>query len=303
MQDVLDKPRRGDVPPAAPAAPTATAPRRRNTRARWELTARIIALSLFCLLLLFPFVWLVSQSLKDTNQYFAVPFEWIPSPFRWENFTDVIFKYEFLHYIGNSLWLAGYAVVVNILASSFVAYGFSRFRFPGRNALFMVVLATMMLPGQVMTISLYRFYREIGWIDTFYPLLIPKLFGAAFEIFLFRQFFMSLPREIDEAARIDGCGTLRTWWHIILPQSKPVIIVVAVFTFLGSWRELFGPLIYLTGEENRTLPLGLLYFTSPFGSSLPMLMAAIVISLIPPVVLYALGQKYIDKGVAIAEIK
>jgi ABC-type glycerol-3-phosphate transport system permease component len=246
---------------------------------------------------------LLSQSLKDTNQYFAVPFQWIPSPVRWENFADVIVRYKFLHYIWNSLWLAGYAVIVNIFASSFVAYGFSRFRFPGRNALFMLVLATMMLPGQVMMISLYRFYRDLGWIDTFWPLLIPKLFGAAFEIFLFRQFFLTLPREIDEAARIDGCGTLRTWWHVILPQSKPVIIVVAIFTFLGSWRELFGPLIYLTGDENRTLPLGLLYFTSPFGSSLSTLMAAIVISLIPPIILYVLGQRYIDKGVAIAEIK
>lgn len=270
---------------------------------RWGLTARFTALTGFSLLLLFPFVWLVSQSLKDTNQYFAVPFEWLPGPWRWTNFTDVIFKYHFLHYIWNSLWLAGYSVVVNILSSSFVAYGFSRFRFPGRNLLFLVVLATMMLPGQVMMISLYRFYRDIGWVDTFYPLLIPKLFGSAFEIFLFRQFFLNLPREIDEAARLDGCGSLRTWWHIILPQSKPVIVVVAVFTFLGSWRDLFGPLIYLTGDENRTLPLGLLYFTSPFGSSLPLLMAAIVISLIPPIVLYVMGQKYIDSGVAIAEIK
>jgi len=272
-------------------------------RKRWDLTLRFVALTMFSMLLLFPFLWLLSQSLKDTNQYFAIPFQWIPSPFRWSNFSDVIGKYHFLHYIWNSLWLAAYAVVVNIFASSFVAYGFSRFRFPGRNALFVLVLATMMLPGQVMMISLYRFYREIGWIDSFYPLLIPKLFGAAFEIFLFRQFFLNLPREIDEAARIDGCGTLRTYWHVILPQSKPVIVVVAIFTFLGSWRELFGPLIYLTGDENRTLPLGLLYFTSPFGSSLATLMAAIVISLIPPIILYVLGQRYIDKGVAIAEIK
>lgn len=274
-----------------------------HTRKRWDLTLRFTLLTLFSMLLLFPFLWLLSQSLKDTNQYFAIPFQWIPSPMRWENFADVIVRYKFLRYIWNSLWLAAYAVIVNIFASSFVAYGFSRFRFPGRNALFLLVLATMMLPGQVMMISLYRFYRDIGWIDTFWPLLIPKLFGAAFEIFLFRQFFLNLPREIDEAARIDGCGTLRTYWHVILPQSKPVIIVVAIFTFLGSWRELFGPLIYLTGDENRTLPLGLLYFTSPFGSSLATLMAAIVISLIPPIILYVLGQRYIDKGVAIAEIK
>jgi multiple sugar transport system permease protein len=267
------------------------------------LVLRYTLLTLFSLFLLFPFAWLLSQSLKDTNQYFAVPFQWLPSPVRWSNFADVIFRYKFLHYIGNSLWLAAYAVFVNIFSSSFVAYGFSRFRFRGRGVLFMIVLATMMLPGQIMTIALYRFYREIGWIDTFYPLLIPKLFGSAFEIFLFRQFFLNLPREIDEAARLDGCGSLRTWWHVILPQSKPVIIVVAVFTFLGSWRELFGPLIYLTGDENRTLPLGMLYFTSPFGSSPALLMAAVVISLVPPVILYVLGQRYIDKGVAIAEIK
>lgn len=274
-----------------------------HTRRRRDLSLRYLLLTLFSLLLLFPFAWLLSQSLKDTNQYFALPFQWLPKPFRWQNYTDVVVQYNFLHYIFNSLWLAGYSVFVNIFASSFVAYGFARFRFRGRNIWFVIVLATMMLPGQIMMISLYRFYREIGWIDTFYPLLIPKLFGAAFEIFLFRQFFLSLPREIDEAACLDGCGTLRTWWHIILPQSKPVIIVVAVFTFLGSWRDLFGPLIYLTGDENRTLPLGLLYFTSPYASSLPLLMAAIVISLIPPIILYLIGQRHIDKGIAIADIK
>ncbi len=301
MQNVLDAPGRVERP--APPARTRVARRRPHRRPHWDLVATYLVLGLFSVVLLLPFAWLLSQSLKDNNQYFAIPFQWIPRPFRWSNYLDVIFQYRFLRYIWNSLWLATYAVVVNIFASSFVAYGFARFRFPGRNALFLLVLATMMLPTQVTMIALYRFYRGLGWIDTFYPLLIPKLFGGAFEIFLFRQFFLGLPRQIDEAARIDGCGTLRVYWHVILPQSKPVIIVVGIFTFLYSWRDLFGPLIYLSGEQNRTVPLGLLYFNSPFGSYFPLLMAAIVLSLIPPIALYAIGQRYLDSGVAIAEIK
>lgn len=260
-------------------------------------------LVILSLIILFPFLWLITSSLKSEFQYYAIPIQWIPRPVLWSNYVDVFTQYNFFHYIFNSIWLAAYSVVAVTFVSALVAYGFARFRFPGRTALFIVLLATMMIPSQVLIISLYNIFGSLGWIDTFLPLLVPKLFGDAFSIFLFRQFFMGLPRELDEAARIDGCGSFRIFWNIILPQAKPVLIVVAVFSFLGSWSNAWDPLIYLSSDSNRTVPLGLLAFTNPYKSVDPQLMAATLIALVVPVVLYALGQRYIDSGVAIAEAK
>jgi ABC-type glycerol-3-phosphate transport system permease component len=194
-------------------------------------------------------------------------------------------------------------MVATTLSSAIVAYGFARFRFPGRTPLFIVVLATMMIPAQMYTIPLYIIFRDLGWIDTFLPIMVPQLFGSAFSIFLFRQFFMGLPSELDEAARVDGCSSFRIFWNIILPQSRPVIIVVAIFAFLNSWQDTLGPLIYLSSDANRTVPLGLLAFSNPYKPVDPQLMAATLVALVVPVVLYALGQRYIDSGVAIAEVK
>ena len=262
--------------------------------------AILIVLSL---IILFPFLWLVTSSLKSEFQYFAIPIQWIPNPPLWSNYVEVFTQYHFTHYVVNSLWLAAYGVIAATFSSALVAYGFARFRFPGRTVLFILVLATMMLPNQVMTIALYTVFKSLGWIDTFLPLMVPKLFGDAFSIFLFRQFFMGLPREIDEAARIDGCGSFRIFWNMVLPQSKPVVIVVAIFLFLGSWRDAWAPLIYLSSDINRTIPLGLLFFQNPFKSVDPQLMAATLVALVVPVVLYAIGQRYIDSGVSIADLK
>jgi ABC-type glycerol-3-phosphate transport system permease component len=230
--------------------------------------------------------------------------QWIPSPVVWSNYTSVIFEYSLYRYIGNSLWLAAFSVLTNVFVSSLVAYGFARFRFRGREFLFIILLATMMLPSQVSTISLYRIFRDLNWIGTYLPILVPRLFGSAFDIFLFRQYFLNLPREIDEAAKLDGCGTWRIYWNIILPQSQPILIVVSITTFLYSWRDLWGPLIYLSDERTRTLPLGLLLFTIPGkGTQFPLLMAAAVIALLPPIVLYVLGQRHFDKGIVVADVR
>ncbi|GCE50124.1 multiple sugar transport system permease protein/sn-glycerol 3-phosphate transport system permease protein [Thermosporothrix hazakensis] len=265
------------------------------------LTYIILVVVAFCILL--PFIWLLSASLKNQTQYYAVPIQWIPQPFVWSNYVEAFTRYNFGRYVLNSVLLAIYAMVVNTLSSSLVAFGFARFRFPGRTLWFILMLSTLMLPSQVLTIPLYVIFRNLKWIDTFWPIIVPQLFGSAFNIFLFRQFFMELPKELDEAARIDGCSNLRIWWNIILPQSKPVIIVVAIFSFLASWRDAWNPLIYLSSQNNRTIPLGLLYFTDGYTSVYPQMMAATVIALAVPVLLYAIGQRYIDSGVAIAEIK
>lgn len=263
-----------------------------------------LILGAFSFILVMPFIWMISSSLKTEQAYFEIPTRWIPDPVMLSNYSRVLSEYEFPRYIANSLWLAIFAVVTNVLVSSFVAYGFARFRFRGREWLFLIVLATMMLPNQIFTISLFKVFRNLDWIGTFLPILVPRLFGSAFDIFLFRQFFLGLPREIDEAAKLDGCGAFRIYWRMILPQSTPVIIVVAITTFLWSWRDLWGPLIFLSDESTRTLPLGILLFNVPGkGVIFPLLMAAAVIALIPPIVLYIFGQRYFDQGIVVAEVR
>lgn len=280
-----------------------------NRRRRGLMLQRIsrwwvyVVLVIMALIILFPFAWLLTSSLKNEFQFFAIPIQWIPNPPRWSNYVEVFTQYDFGQYIFNSLWLAAYATVVPTVVSATVAYGFARFRFPGRNVLLILVLSTMMLPTQILTVSLYRYFRELGWVGTFLPILVPQLFGSAFSIFLFRQFFIGLPREIDEAARLDGCSSFGILWRIVIPQSKPVVIVVAIFSFLGSWQDAWNPLIYLNNSNERTIPLGLLYFQNPLNPVDTQLMAATVIALVVPVILYALGQRYIDSGVAIAEVR
>ena len=254
-------------------------------------------------LILLPFIWLISSSLKTQAQYYAVPIQWIPNPVMWSNFAHIFSDYGFARYIVNSLVLAGVTVFIETMSSAFIAYGFARFHFKGRNLIFLIVLSTMMVPTQVTQIPLYTVFRNLGWINTFYPLIVPKLFGSALYIFILRQFFLTLPRELDEAARLDGCGSLRVFWHIILPQARPAVIVVAIFSFLASWRDTWGPLIYLSSDSTRTLPIGLLFFTTPYGQNFPLLMAATAVALSIPVLLYALGQRYIDSGVAIIDLK
>jgi multiple sugar transport system permease protein len=265
------------------------------------LTYAILIVAGFIILV--PFFWLASASLKNGPQYFSVPIQWLAQPIHWENYTTIFTRYNFAHYVLNSTGLATYSVVAEVISSSLIAFGFARFRFPGRSYLFIIVLATMMLPAQVLTISLYDIYRKLGWIDTFLPLMVPKLFGSAFEIFLFRQFFLTLPRDLDDAARIDGCGSLGVYWHVILPQARPALIVAAIFSFLGSWSDVWGPVIYLSSNENRTIPVALFFFIDPNATNYPLLMAATMIALSVPVLLYAIGQRYIDSGIAIVEVK
>ncbi|HEY3992219.1 MAG TPA: carbohydrate ABC transporter permease [Ktedonobacteraceae bacterium] len=270
---------------------------------RFSKILTYVLLILWAFVILMPFFWLIGASLKTIGQYFASPIQWIPNPFVWHNYVEVFTTYNFATYVGNSLFLAVYATVVNTIISALIAYGFARFRFPGRTPLFMLMLSTLMLPPQALTIPLYIVFRNLGWIDTFLPILVPQLFGSAYSIFLYRQFFMGLPRELDEAARVDGCGHLGIWWHVILPQSRPVLIVVAIFTFLYSWQDAWNPLIYLNSDSTRTVPLGLLYFSNGYTTVYPQQMAATVVALIVPVILYVIGQRYIDSGVAIAEVK
>jgi len=217
----------------------------------------------------------------------------------WEAFT----RLPFLTFFRNSFLICGLGVIGQLLSSSLVAYGFARIRFRGRNAWFVILLATMMIPAQVTMIPMFIGFKTIGWVDSFLPLVVPQFFAGAFNVFLLRQFFLTIPRELDEAAEIDGCSKFGIWWRIILPLSKPALIVVSLFTFVWLWKDLLGPLIYIDSIENRTVALGLEYFRNPHEVNGHLMMAASVTSLVPVAALFFLVQKYIVGGLALTGLK
>jgi multiple sugar transport system permease protein len=215
--------------------------------------------------------------------------------------------FPFGRYLFNTTVITVSVVLLTVLSSSLVAYGFSRMRFRGRDTLFAVCLATMMLPGQVTMIPLYAAFARLGWIDTWYPLIVPALFGSPFYIFLFRQFFLTIPREYDEAALLDGAGRFRIYWSIILPLARPALATVALFCFIGSWNDFFNPLIYINSPANATLTLGLhMLKTQIVGTGSVqwhILMAASLLVMVPNVVVFFLAQKHFIKGLQMGGLR
>lgn len=267
--------------------------------------ANYLNLIFWAVLLVVPYVWLLGSSFKDMRQFYAIPLIWFPWPVHWENYRIAMIGGALLRYIFNSAWLAALSTILTLFTSSMVAYGFSRFKFPGRDVLMMFVIASMMLPSQATWMPVYMFFRRLGLIGTFYPLIIPYFFGSAFAIFLLRQFFINLPASLDEAATIDGCGSFGIFWRIILPQAKPVLVTVALNAFLGSWGgSLFAQLIYLNNPDLYTLPIGLLFFVTPTDfTRITAQLAAVVIALLPTLAFFLLSQRQLDRGVIIATVK
>ncbi|MFA5292735.1 MAG: carbohydrate ABC transporter permease [Phycisphaerae bacterium] len=231
---------------------------------------------------------------------------------RWANYKETMKGPEatfgekstgFAVFMRNSLFISIFAVIGQIFSSSFVAYGFSRIEFKGREFLFVLVLATMMIPMQVTLIPLFAIYKSLGWIDTFLPLIVPHFTAGAFNVFLMRQYMLTLPKELDESAEIDGCGAIRRYFYIILPNSIPVLIVVAIFTFVYTWQDVLGPLIYLDNPAYRTVTLGLEYFRSPYIDNRHLLMTGAVLAMLPVAILFIFLQKYIMSGIATTGIK
>lgn len=261
----------------------------------------------FSALFLLPIVWMISSSLSDLSSMFAERFRWIPESLHWENYARAVTMLPFGRYLWNTLIITVPVMIATALSSSLVAYGFSRFTFKGREILFALCLSTMMLPGQVTMIPLYMMYAKIGWVDTYLPLIVPSFFGAPFYIFLLRQFFLSIPREMDEAARIDGANALRIYWSIILPQAKPALTTVLIFTFIGAWNDFFGPLIYINSPELATLTLGLNMMKSQIlGSGTVewnVLMAASLLVMLPNVFIFFFAQKQFVKGMSVGAIR
>jgi len=274
-------------------------------------TAIYALLLMLCALVLVPFAWMVTGSLKSATQIREDPVALLPKPelkpqdWAWRNYRDA-WSYErrlrlgMGQYFLNSLFIATTAVLAQLISSSLVAYGFARVRFRGREVWFLLLLATMMIPGEVTMIPMFIIFRKIGWTNSFLPLVVPQFFGSAFNIFLLRQFFMTIPRELDEAAMLDGCSRLGVYWRIILPLSAPALIVTGIFTFLWNWKDLLGPLIYLDSLQNRTVALGLSYLLTPTQDKPGLIFAAAVMALVPVVILFFIGQRYITRGITLS---
>lgn len=255
-----------------------------------------------------PFLWAIGSSLKPITEIFKFPPTMWPIEPRWENYADVFRIAPFMRFIYNTIYITLFAMLGQILSASAVAYGFSRFRFPGRDPLFFIVLSTMMLPWQVTIVPTFLLFRFLGWINTYFPLILPFFFGGgAFYIFLLRQFFMTIPKDLDEAAKIDGASSVRIFWNILLPLAKPALATVAIFSFIEHWNEFIAPLIFLNSTDKFTVSIGLRHFTSSaFESDEPreaILMAASLITALPVLILFFAAQKYFVQGIVTTGLK
>ncbi len=259
-----------------------------------------------------PFVWLIVTSFKGPQEIFAVPMIWIPAalkqaPIQWrEVFQNFISAHEFIPFwtwIRNTLHVTALSVVCSVLSCSFVAYGFSRIRWRGRDTVFIMVLATMMLPAQVTMIPAFLIFNKLGWYNTLRPLWVPSIFGAAFSIFLLRQFMMTIPMELEDAAKIDGCGHFRIYSTIILPLMKPALAVVAIQTFQGAWNNFLGPYIYINSKEKMTIALGLQWFKSEHLAMYGEMMATSFVMTLPILIIFFFCQRYMIQGISLTGIK
>ena len=267
----------------------------------------LIAL-LLAVLFLFPFFWTVMSSLKTVQEISKFPPVWIPEVLQWSNYARTLTIVPFALWTYNSFFVVTLSTLGTVLSASLVAYSFARFRYRGRDTIFMITLGTMMLPAQVTLIPQFILFHKLGWINTLYPLWLPAWFGGgAFAIFLLRQFILSLPKDLDEAALIDGASFFRIFWQILLPLCKAVVATIAVISFIGSWNDFVNPLIYLQLPEKFTLAVGLNYFKNqPEMGGEPtqhLLMAASVMVIIPVILLFFANQRYFVQGIVLSGIK
>jgi len=254
-------------------------------------------------IIMVPLWWMLTTSVKRPAEIFAFPPTLIPKVFRWQNYPEVFSKAPFGLWFLNTVYVVFMDLLGTLISASMVGFSFARLRWRGRNVLFLITLATMMLPGTVTMIPRYLIFKELHWLDSFRPLWVPSFFGYAFFIFLMRQFYTTLPFDLDDAARIDGCNILGIWLRIALPLTKPALAACAIFTFNSTWNDFMGPLIYLSSPQKLTLALGLLYFRGPHVTDWHYLMASSTIAMVPVIVLYFFAQKYFIQGVVFTGVK
>jgi multiple sugar transport system permease protein len=279
--------------------------RQLSTRLLVPIGLHLIAVVL-AIILMMPFFWALSGSLKQMTEVRQIPPIWWPPNPQWVNYADVWRTRLFPNWVFNSIFLTVVATTGTVVSSSLAGYAFARFRFRGKNLLFTITLATLMLPTYVLLIPNYILFWQLGWLNTYLPLTVPFWFGSAFFIFLFRQFFMTIPIELDEAARIDGANYPRIFWSIMLPLSGPVFATAAIIEGINQWNSFLRPLIVLNQPENYPLSVGLRYFVVNPGDNLPkdhLLMAAAIIMTVPVIVLFFIGQRAFVRGVVMSGIK
>jgi multiple sugar transport system permease protein len=275
-----------------------------------------LVLILGAVAMLLPFVWMISTSLKPAEQLFTVPPTWVPHPLLWDNYSKAMGAGNFGRYAVNSLLLGVANLATNVLLSALAGYAFARLRFPGRNLLFLLVLATLMVPYQVTIIPLFVIIRHvplfggndllgqggIGWINSYWGLVVPGAVGA-FGIFMLRQFFQTLPNELEDAARIDGAGEFRIFWQIMLPLAMPAVATLAIFSFQAGWNAFLWPLLITTTDDMRTIQLGLTVFVQQYSTQWDQLMAASVVATMPVIVVFGLGQRLLVRSIAFTGLK
>jgi multiple sugar transport system permease protein len=252
--------------------------------------------------ILVPFLWMVSASLKRNNEVFTIPVQWIPKSFQWHNFSDIWSQIPLGTYLKNTLFLSTVITLLQVLTGSFAAYGFAKVRFRGRDTLFVAYLATIALPWQAYMIPQYIMMQKAGLTDTYWSLILLQAFGA-FGVFLMRQYYLTIPDELCEAARVDGLSEYGIWARIILPLSKPALASLALLTFVNTWNDYMGPFIYLTSNDHWTIQLGLQSFIGQFDSDYAMMMTGSVLSVLPILLIFLVGQRYFIRGIATSGMK
>ncbi|SFH52804.1 carbohydrate ABC transporter permease [Pisciglobus halotolerans] len=253
----------------------------------------LIAISI---ILISPLLWMVFTSLKPMNEIVKYPPTFFPESIEWSNYTTTVNAFPFFHYMKNTLFITFFVVLGNVVSNSFIAYGFAKISFPGKNVLFSLVLATMMVPGFVTMIPQYILFTKLGWVGTYLPLIVPSFFGSAFNIFLMRQFYMSINNELIEAAQIDGANHIYIWSHLMIPLTKPALITIGIQSFNGAWNDFLGPLLYIHDEDMYTLQIGLQTFQNQSTTQWNYLMAGATLVMIPTVLLFFFAQKYFIEG-------
>lgn len=287
------------IPTVAHAEPRLSR-RQRNLLNKTAIHAALLA---GVVLMFIPLVWTISTSLKSPGEVYLFPPTWIPNEIMWSNYYRAVTAIPFFLYLWNTVLITAISILGKVISITLVAFAFARLRWWGRDFMFIVMLATMMLPPHITLIPQFIMFKWLGWIDSFLPLIVPTFFGGPYLTFLVRQYLLAIPRELDDAARIDGCSDFGLYWRIIMPLAKPAILIVVIFVFNGTWNEFLLPLIYLHNPNLFTLALGLRMFQGEASTSWNLLMAASLLSMLPVIILFFVTQRHFIQGIVFTGVK